>query len=77
MMIERVDDFEWIEGTENDFKTEGVSKNTSEASENASEAQCCMKRIKKLEGLECLECRRYFTNAWKSICHVRKKRIYS
>ena len=50
MMIERVDDFEWIEGTENDFKTEGVSENTSEASENASEAQCGMKRIKKLEG---------------------------
>ena len=50
MMIERVDDFEWIEGTENYFKTEGVSKNTSEASENASEAQCGMKRIKKLEG---------------------------
>ena len=52
MMIERVDDFKWIEGTENDFKTEGVSKNTSEASENASEAQCGMKRIKKLEGFE-------------------------
>ena len=50
MMIERVVDFEWIEGTENDFKTEGVSKNTSEVSENASEAQCGMKRIKKLEG---------------------------
>ena len=50
MMIERVVNFEWIEGTENDFKTEGVSKNTSEASENASEAQCGMKRIKKLEG---------------------------
>ena len=50
MMIERVDDFEWIEGTENDFKTEGVSENTSEASENASEAQRGMKRIKKLEG---------------------------
>ena len=33
MMIERVDDFEWIEGTEDDFKIEGVS-------ENASEAQC-------------------------------------
>ena len=43
MMIERVDDFEWIEGTEDDFKTEGVP-------ENASEAQCGMKRIKKLEG---------------------------
>ena len=50
MMIERVDDFEWIEGTEDDFKTEGVSENASEASENASEAQCGMKRIKKLEG---------------------------
>ena len=50
MMIERVDDFKWIEGTENDFKTEGMSENTSEASENASEAQCGMKRIKKLEG---------------------------
>ena len=22
---------------------------------------------------KCLECRRYFTNAWKSICHVRRK----
>ena len=26
---------------------------------------------------KCLECRQYFTNAWKSMCHVRKKRIYS
>ena len=43
MMIERVDDFEWIEGTEDDFKIEGVS-------ENASEAQCGMKRIRNLEG---------------------------
>ena len=42
MMIERVD-FEWIEGTEDDFKIEGVS-------ENASEGQCGMKRIRKLEG---------------------------
>ena len=32
-------------------------KNTSEASENASEAQCGMKRIKKLEEFEC-ECER-------------------
>ena len=24
---------------------------------------------------KCLECRRYFTNAWKSICHVRRKFI--
>ena len=43
MMIERVDDFEWIEGTEDDFKIEGVS-------ENASEAQCGRKRIRNLEG---------------------------
>ena len=43
MMIERVDDFKWIEGTEDDFKIEGVS-------ENASEGQCGMKRIRKLEG---------------------------
>ena len=43
MMIERVDDFEWIEGTEEDFKIEGVS-------ENASEAQCGRKRIRNLEG---------------------------
>ena len=49
MMIERLDDFEWIEGREDDFKTKGVSENASEASENASEAQCGMKRIKKLE----------------------------
>ena len=50
MMIERVDDFKWIEGTDDDFKTEGVSENASEVSENASEAQCGIKRIKKLEG---------------------------
>ena len=43
MMIERVDDFKWIEGTEDDFKIEGVS-------ENASEAQCGRKRIRNLEG---------------------------
>ena len=46
MMIERVDDFEWIEGTEDDFKIEeGVC-------ENASEAQCGRKRMRKLEGFE-------------------------
>ena len=28
MMIERVDDFKWIEGTDDDFKTEGVSENS-------------------------------------------------
>ena len=43
MMIERVDDFKWIEGTDDDFKIEGVS-------ENASEAQCGRKRIRNLEG---------------------------
>ena len=43
MMIERVDDFKWIEGTEDDFKIEGVS-------ENASEGQCGRKRIRNLEG---------------------------
>ena len=43
MMIERVDDFEWIECTEDDFKIEGVS-------ENASEGQCGRKRIRNLEG---------------------------
>ena len=43
MMIERVDEFEWIEGTEDDFKIE-------EASENAPEGQRGRKRIKNLEG---------------------------
>ena len=43
MMIERVDDFKWIEGTEDDFKIE-------EASENASEGQCGRRRIRNLEG---------------------------
>ena len=43
MMIERVDEFKWIEGTEDDFKIE-------EASENASEGQCGRKKIRNLEG---------------------------
>ena len=43
MMIENVDEFKWIEGTENDFKIEG-------ASENASEGQHGRKRIRNLEG---------------------------
>ena len=43
MIIERVDDFKWIEGTEDDFKIEGVS-------ENAPEAQHGRKRMRKLEG---------------------------
>ena len=42
MMIKRVDEFEWIEGTEDDFKIE-------EASENASEGQSGRKRIRNLE----------------------------
>ena len=41
MMIERVDEFKWIEGTEDDFE---------EASENASEGQHGRKRIGNLEG---------------------------
>ena len=43
MMIERVDEFKWIEGTEDDFKIEEVS-------ENASEDQHGRKRIRNLEG---------------------------
>ena len=43
MMIEKVDEFEWIEGTEDDFKIEG-------ASENTSEGQHGRKRIRNLEG---------------------------
>ena len=43
IMIERVDEFKWIEGTEDDFKIEG-------ASENASEDQCGRKRMRNLEG---------------------------
>ena len=45
MMIEKADEFEWIEGTEDDFKIEG-------ASENASEGQCGRKRKKKPGGLQ-------------------------
>ena len=43
MMIEKVDEFKWIEGTEDDFKIQG-------ASENAPEVQCGRKRIRNLEG---------------------------
>ena len=43
MMIERVDEFKQIEGTDDDFKIE-------EASENVSEGQCGRKRIRNLEG---------------------------
>ena len=43
MMIETVDEFKWIEGTEDDFKIKGVS-------ENASEGQHSRKRIRNLEG---------------------------
>ena len=43
MMIEKVDEFKWIEGTEDDFKIEG-------ASENASEGQHSRKRMRNLEG---------------------------
>ena len=43
MMIERVDEFKWIEGTEDEFKIKG-------ASENASEGHRGRKRIRNLEG---------------------------
>ena len=43
MMIEKVDEFKWTEGTEDDFKIK-------EASENASEGQCGRKRIRNLKG---------------------------
>ena len=43
MMIEKVEEFKWIEGTEDDFKIEG-------ASENASDGQCGRKRMRNLEG---------------------------
>ena len=48
MMIERVDEFNWIEGTDDDFKIE-------EASENAYEGQCSRKRIRNLEGFRSTE----------------------
>ena len=43
MMIERVDEFKWIEGTEDDLEIKEVS-------ENASEGQHGRKRIRNLEG---------------------------
>ena len=43
MIIKRVDEFKWIEGTEDDFKIEEVS-------ENAFEGQCGRMRIRNLEG---------------------------
>ena len=43
MMIEKVEEFEWIEGTEDDFKIEGVSENTLEGHH-------ARKRMRNLEG---------------------------
>ena len=43
MMIEKVEEFKWIKGTEDDFKIKG-------ASENASEGHCGRKRMRDLEG---------------------------
>ena len=43
MMIAKVEEFKWIEGTEDDFKIKG-------APENASEGHCGRKRIRNLEG---------------------------
>ena len=48
MMIEKVDEFKWIEGTEDDFKIKG-------ASDNASEGQLGRKRIRNLEGFRSTE----------------------
>ena len=42
MIIEKVEKFKLIEGTEDDFKIEGTS-------ENASEGQCGRKRMRNLE----------------------------
>ena len=43
MMIDKVEEFKWIEGTGDDFKIKG-------ASENASEGHCGRKRMRNLEG---------------------------
>ena len=43
MMIDKVEEFKWIEGTEDDFKIEG-------APENASEGHHGRKRVRNLEG---------------------------
>ena len=43
MMIDKVEVFEWIEGTEDDFKIKG-------ATENASEGHHGRKRMRNLEG---------------------------
>ena len=43
MMIEKVEEFKWIEGTEHDLKIEG-------ASENASDGKHGRKRMRNLEG---------------------------
>ena len=43
MMIDKVEEFKWIEGTENDLKIEG-------ASENASEGHHGRKRMRNMEG---------------------------
>ena len=42
--------------------------------------KCCKKPKLMISNnilFKCLECRRYFTNAWKSICHVRREFIHN
>ena len=46
----------------------------------ASEEKCCKKPKLTISNnilFKCLECRRYFTNARKSICHVRREFIHN
>ena len=42
-MIEKIEEFKWIAGTEDDFKIEGMS-------ESASEGCCGRKRMRNLQG---------------------------
>ena len=42
-MTEKIEEFKWIEGTEDDFRIKGVS-------ENASESHHDRKRMRNLEG---------------------------
>ena len=42
--------------------------------------KCCKKPKLTISNnilFKCLECRQYFTNAWKSICHVRREFIHN
>ena len=42
--------------------------------------KCCKKPKLTISNnilFKCLECRQYFTNSWKSICHVRREFIHN